>query len=63
MHGLEKKGYLCVERAVVNGKIRKYYRITDRGRVALEDIKPKLRELMAEVLGDQGSANGSGSVE
>lgn len=63
LHGLEKKGYLCVERAVVNGKVRKYYRITDRGHAALEDIKPKLRELMAEVLGDPGPASGSGSVE
>jgi PadR family transcriptional regulator PadR len=56
LHGLEKKGYLSVERAVVSGKVRKYYRITDRGRAALEDIKPKLRELMAEVLGDPGVA-------
>jgi PadR family transcriptional regulator PadR len=52
LHSLEKTGYLSVERVVVEGKARKYYQITDSGRAALEEVKPKLRELVEEVLGD-----------
>lgn len=55
LHSLEKAGYLSVERVVVDGKARKYYRITDDGRAALEEVKPKLRELVEEVLGDPGT--------
>jgi len=50
LHGLEKKGYLrsAVRR---NGKsIRKVYRITARGRKALEGSKSKIRELFGEVI-------------
>lgn len=54
LHGLHKAGYLSVERSVVGGKARKYYRITESGRVALEEVKPKLRELVEEVLGEIG---------
>lgn len=55
LHSLEKTGYLSVERVVVDGKARKYYQITDAGRAALEEVKPKLRELVAEVLSDSGT--------
>ncbi len=60
LHGLEKAGYLSVERVVVSGKARKYYRVTDQGRSALEEVKPRLRELVKEVLGDLGPATGAG---
>ena len=36
---------------MVNGKVRKYYRITEKGVNALEEAKPKIKELVAEVLG------------
>jgi PadR family transcriptional regulator, regulatory protein PadR len=51
LHSLQKKGYLEEqERRVVEGKVRKYYRITRAGRKALADIRPKIRELVDEVL-------------
>lgn len=50
LHGLEEAGYLVREEQVVAGKVRKYYRITPEGREALENLKPKIRELVNEVL-------------
>jgi PadR family transcriptional regulator, regulatory protein PadR len=49
-HGLEAAGLLRCERQTVNGKVRKYYRITDAGRDALARLRPKIRELVDEVL-------------
>src|SRR5216684_3882126 len=49
-HGMERAGYLTCERRIVNGKIRKYYQITDAGREALARLRPKIRELVDEVL-------------
>ncbi len=46
-HGFEEKGYLIHEDRNVNGKIRKYYRITERGRDALMMAKEKARDLFA----------------
>jgi DNA-binding PadR family transcriptional regulator len=59
-HSLEEGGLLESQNAVVDGKVRKYYRITRAGRKALADIKPKVRELVSEALGDEGEA-GSGA--
>lgn len=50
LHGLERAGYLQGERRAVNGKVRKYYGITDAGRAALLRLRPKIRELVGEVL-------------
>ena len=50
LHSLEAEGYLTRRNNVVNGKVRKYYRITDKGVNALEEAKPKIKELVAEVL-------------
>lgn len=44
-HGLEEKGYLVHEDRNVNGKIRKYYQITDKGKDALKKAKQRTREL------------------
>ncbi len=52
LHGLEKAGYLLCKKKVVEGKVRKYYRITPAGRKALVQLKPKIRELVEEVLND-----------
>ncbi|NAT11093.1 PadR family transcriptional regulator [ANME-1 cluster archaeon AG-394-G06] len=50
LHSLEAEGYLTRRNNVVNGKVRKYYRITEKGVNALEEAKPKIKELVAEVL-------------
>ncbi len=50
LHNMEKEGYLKSYKKVVKGKIRKYYEITQKGKELLEAIKPKIRELVEEVL-------------
>jgi len=59
LHSLEKTGYLQAERLSVNGKVRKYYRITAAGREALAAIKPKIRELVDEVLEGRTTSPGT----
>ena len=53
LHALEEAGLLVSEQETVQGKIRKYYRITDEGREALALLRPKVRELVNEVLPDK----------
>ncbi|PXF62130.1 MAG: PadR family transcriptional regulator [Candidatus Methanogaster sp.] len=50
LHSLEEDGYLTRRDEVVNGKVRKYYRITEKGISALEDAKKKIQELTEEVM-------------
>ena len=47
-HGLEEKGYLVHEDRNVKGKIRKYYKITEKGKDALKKAKERTRELFDE---------------
>jgi len=54
LHRLEEKGLLSREESVVDGKVRKYYAATEDGREALDEIRPKLRELVDEVLQGKG---------
>ena len=54
LHSLEAAGYLAREDRVVGGKVRKYYSITDVGRRALDEARPKIRELVDEVLEGHG---------
>lgn len=49
LHGLEQGGYLKAEREVVNGKTRKYYRATARGKSALIEACRKAKELLEEL--------------
>ncbi len=56
LHGLEAAGYLTREERVIGGKVRKYYVITDAGRAALAEVKPKIAELVDEVLEGHGPA-------
>lgn len=49
-HSLEKGGYLIREDRLVNGKIRKYYSITDKGKEALTEAQTKIKELVHEIL-------------
>jgi len=53
LHTLREKGYLAEERRVVGGKVRKYYSITGTGRQALALVRPKIRELVGEVLAER----------
>ena len=54
LHGLEAAGYLAREDRVVGGKVRKYYAITDAGRLALAEARVKIAELVDEVLENHG---------
>lgn len=56
LHSLEKDGYLVSEDRVVQGKVRKYYTITEAGSRALVEARSKIRELVDEVLAGQGPA-------
>jgi PadR family transcriptional regulator PadR len=53
LHALREKGSLAEERRVVGGKVRKYYHITETGRQALTLLRPKVRELVGEVLAEK----------
>jgi DNA-binding PadR family transcriptional regulator len=54
LHSLEATGYLTRADRIVNGKVRKYYAITDDGRAALAETRDKVRELVGEVLEGRG---------
>ena len=49
LHSMEKDGLLDSEERNVNGKIRKYYRITPLGEEVLTQLKSKTKELSKEV--------------
>lgn len=50
LHRLAKEGYLVSSSKVVNGRVRKYYHSTARGKLVLEQAKQKIRELVTEVI-------------
>ncbi|APM40672.1 PadR family transcriptional regulator [Clostridium kluyveri] len=49
LHTLEKNGVLKVEDKNVEGKIRKYYSITEFGEEVLKEAKAKAYELFKEI--------------
>ena len=49
LHGLEEERLLISEGRVVEGKMRKYYRLTETGRTVLAEGKIKARELLDEI--------------
>jgi len=49
LHQMESNGFLSSEKSVVNGKVRKYYRITDEGKNALSLSYAKIEELSKEL--------------
>ena len=49
LHQLESSGFLCSEKAVVSGKWRKYYRITEEGTLTLFASYEKIKELINEL--------------
>ena len=50
LHSLAEDGYLTRRDEVVSGKVRKYYKITEKGIDALKDAKKKIQELTEEVM-------------
>jgi DNA-binding PadR family transcriptional regulator len=50
---MQKNGYLRSKKVVENGRIRINYRTTARGSSALRNIRPKINELVSEVLDDK----------
>jgi PadR family transcriptional regulator PadR len=55
LHGLEADGYLQREDRLVEGKVRKYYRITEAGEQALNEARLKIAELIDEIADVDGS--------
>ena len=53
LHSLQEQGYLAREDRVVEGRVRKYYTITDEGSAALQEAKLKIAELVHEVLEEE----------
>lgn len=50
LHNLASRGLLAKSEKLANGKIRKYYSITPKGKRALAEMRKKLAELVSEVL-------------
>ena len=53
LHRLTREGYLESSSKVVGGKVRRYYTITGKGLVALDEARRKIAELVKEVLMDK----------
>jgi PadR family transcriptional regulator PadR len=54
LHNLTSQGLLRRRDQQENGKIRKYYSLTPKGRRALADMRGKLKELVEEVFDHPG---------
>ena len=50
LHGMERQGYLKGKTARTEGRIRRVYQASAKGRRALEDSKEKIRELFKELI-------------
>lgn len=55
LHGLEKQGLIEAYRAVENGRKRRYYRLTDMGRAALDDQREEWQQFTRAVNAVLGS--------
>ena len=53
LHGLEEEGYLESNKQVVQGRARRYYRLTETGRSALERGRGQAVELLRELYEDE----------
>jgi DNA-binding PadR family transcriptional regulator len=53
LHKMETEGLLRSSRQVIEGRTRRSYLATAKGRRTLESTKGQLRELANEVLGDE----------
>ena len=50
LHSLEGEGFLKSKKVNVQGKIRKYYKITSKGQKILKESRQKTVELINEVI-------------
>jgi len=50
LHSLEKEKYLKCHQKTIEGKKRKYYKTTPKGKKALIEAKEKIKELIKEVI-------------
>jgi len=53
LHRLLNYSYLVLKEKNVGGKIRKYYRITPKGKKALKECRKKIQELVMEVINEK----------
>ena len=53
LHKMEAEGLLRSSQQVIDGRARRSYVATTKGRQTLESTKHQLRELVREVLGDE----------
>jgi len=53
LHQMEADGFLIAEKVNVEGRIRIYYQITEKGLQVLRESKKWLRELVKEVLEEE----------
>ena len=49
LHGLESKQFLTSHKRLVDGKLRRYYLITPKGKKALAEVRGKAIELVNEI--------------
>lgn len=49
LHGLESKQFLTSHKRLVDGRLRRYYLITPKGKKALEEARGKASELVHEI--------------
>ncbi|MFW5985758.1 MAG: PadR family transcriptional regulator [Halanaerobiales bacterium] len=52
LHNLEQDGILKSYEKVVEGKVRKYYKLTSEGEKILTEVKKKTLELFAEIFAE-----------
>lgn len=52
LHSLEKEDLVSSYRKNENGKLRRYYQITQKGLTSLEQARIKVRELVHEIISE-----------
>ncbi|HEX6067228.1 MAG TPA: PadR family transcriptional regulator [Nitrososphaera sp.] len=50
LHKMHEDGYLESEKRTVDGRARIYYKATSKGRQALRYVRPRIDELVSEVM-------------
>lgn len=50
LHSMEEDGILVSEEKTVEGKVRKYYSLTEKGEGVLAEVKEKTNELSREII-------------
>lgn len=50
LHNMEDDGILKTQEKVIEGKVRKYYLITEKGEKTLKEAEEKTKELFEEII-------------